>query len=92
MKLRITDMRVGEQGVVFEVYGGHGLIKKLELLGIRKGNRIKKLSSQFMRGPVVLEVSNSQIAVGFGMANKIIVEVERHQITEDRKREKDRTK
>jgi len=77
MQLRITDMRVGEEGTVLEVQGGRGLIRKLELLGIRKGNRIKKLSSQFMRGPIVLEVTGSQIAVGFGMANKVIVEVKR---------------
>jgi len=85
MQLRITDMRIGEEGIVLEVQGGRGLTRKLELLGIRKGNRIKKLSSQFMRGPIVLEVTGSQIAVGFGMANKVIVEVERHQRTEDRR-------
>ena len=77
MKLRITDMRAGEDGIVLEVQGGRGLIRRLELLGIRKGNRIKKLSSQFMHGPIVLEVAGSQIAVGFGMANKVIVEVKR---------------
>jgi Fe2+ transport system protein FeoA len=27
-----------------------------------------------MRGPVTVKVGNAQIAIGFGMANKIIVE------------------
>jgi Fe2+ transport system protein FeoA len=29
-----------------------------------------------MRGPVTVRVGNSQVAIGFGMANKILVEPE----------------
>jgi len=27
-----------------------------------------------MRGPVTIKIGNAQVAIGFGMANKIIVE------------------
>jgi Fe2+ transport system protein FeoA len=29
-----------------------------------------------MRGPVTIRIGNSQVAIGFGMANKILVELE----------------
>ncbi len=30
----------------------------------------------FMRGPVTIKLGHSQMALGFGMANKIIIELE----------------
>jgi ferrous iron transport protein A len=46
-------------------------------MGIRVGKKVTKVSSQFMRGPVTLRVDNSQVAIGFGMAMKILVELEK---------------
>ena len=56
--------------------GGHGLVNRLNALGIRPGKRITKVSAMFMRGPVTLQVDRAQIAIGFGMAGKIVVEVD----------------
>jgi len=44
-------------------------------LGIRPGKKVTKISSTLLRGPVTLTVDNAQVAIGFGMANRIIVEV-----------------
>jgi Fe2+ transport system protein FeoA len=49
----------------------------LEALGIRNGKKIKKLSSMFMRGPVTVQVGQTRISIGYGMASKIIVEAEK---------------
>jgi len=68
-------MRAGQSGIVFQIQGGHGLISRLSALGIRPGQRITKVGSTFMRGPVTIRVGNAQVALGFGMANKIIVEL-----------------
>jgi len=51
-------------------------LRKLEALGIRtgKGNQ-QKFSGQLMRGPVLLQHNHTQAAVGFGMASRVLVEV-----------------
>ena len=77
MKVDLTQMRPGEIGIVEEMQGGHGFVKKLQSLGIRPGKKIAKVSSHFWRGPQTVEIDNMQIAVGFGMAKRILVEVKR---------------
>ena len=74
-RILLTAMETGQLGKVVQIQGGRGMIGRLEVLGIRIGRELRKVSSQFMRGPVVLEVGNTQVAVGFGMAGKILVEV-----------------
>ncbi|MDI6840596.1 MAG: FeoA family protein [bacterium] len=74
-KISLVEMRISEKGKVIEIQGGYGMIRKLETLGIREGKEIKKLSAQLMRGPVIIQVSNTRVAIGFGMARRIIVEV-----------------
>jgi ferrous iron transport protein A len=69
----LAQMKQGESGTIVDIQGGQGLIKRLESLGIRPGVKITKLTAQFMRGPVTMRISNSRIAVGFGMAKKIVV-------------------
>jgi ferrous iron transport protein A len=69
-------MQSGQSGKVVEIQGGHGLINRLNALGVRPGKRITKVSSMLMRGPITLQSGNTRIAVGFGMANKIIVELD----------------
>jgi len=68
-------MEAGQSGIVVQVQGGYGLINRLSALGIRPGQKVTKVSSMFMRGPVTIEVGNAQVAIGFGMANKVIVEL-----------------
>ena len=72
----LRQMRAGQKGKVVAVQGGHGLVNRLSALGIRPGKRITKVSSMLMRGPVTIKLDNFQMAIGFGMANKIIVELE----------------
>ncbi|HEY4711765.1 MAG TPA: FeoA family protein [Dehalococcoidia bacterium] len=74
-QLTLAEMRTGQTGIVVGVLGGPGLIRRLDALGIRPGRKVTKLSSTLFRGPVILRVNNTQVAIGFGMAKKIIVEV-----------------
>jgi len=48
---------------------------RMDALGIRPGSSVKKISSALGRGPVVLRVSGTDVALGFGMAKKIRVRV-----------------
>ena len=72
----LTKLKSGQRGKVVEIQGGAGLIRQLESMGIRSGKRITKISAQFWRGPQIVSVDNSQVAIGFGMAGRILVEVE----------------
>jgi len=77
MIIDLTEMQPGETGIVEEMQGGYGYIRKLQSMGVRSGKKITKVSSHFWRGPQTVEVDNVQIAIGFGMAKRIIVEVKR---------------
>jgi ferrous iron transport protein A len=77
-QLTLAEMKTGQTGIVVGVLGGHGLIRRLDALGIRPGKKVTKLSSTLFRGPVTLRVNNTQVAVGFGMARKIIVETDKY--------------
>ncbi len=72
----ISQMKPGESGVVIEFLGGKGLKQRLESLGLRVGKRVTKVSSQIWRGPQVIRIGNTQIALGLGVANKILVKIE----------------
>ncbi len=72
----LARMKTGQSGKVVRIEGGRGLVNRLSALGVRPGRRITKVGSMFMRGPVTIQLGNAQVAVGFGMANKIIVELD----------------
>ena len=76
MILDLTQLKSGQKGKVVEIQGGEGVNRRLEILGIRQGKKITKISAQFLRGPQTLKIDNLQVAIGFGMARKIFIEVE----------------
>ena len=77
MRVDLTEMRPGETGTVIETAGGCEFERRIQSMGIRIGKEIKKVSSHFWRGPQTIQIDNTQIALGFGMARKIMVEVKR---------------
>ena len=74
--ISLRHMAVGQKGIIVGILGGHGFRRRLEAMGVRPGKTITKVSGQAFRGPVTLKVDHTQIAIGFGMANKIVVDVE----------------
>ena len=72
----LKDLRSGEAGIISQIDGGHGMVNRLAALGIRPGKRVTKISSMLMRGPVTVEVDRTQVALGFGMASRITVEMD----------------
>jgi len=77
-QLTLAEARTGQTGTVVEILGGHGLVRRLDALGIRPGKKVTKLSSTLFRGPVILRVDSAQVAVGFGMARKIMVQPDKY--------------
>ena len=74
-RMTLTRMQNGQKGTVVEIQGGPAMINRLNALGIRPGQTVTKIGSMFMRGPVTIQSGNGQVALGHGMANKIIVEL-----------------
>ena len=75
-QIPLIQMRAGQNGTVVQIEGGRGLINRLNALSIRPGQRLAKISSMFMRGPITVQVGNAQVAIGFGMAKRIIVNLD----------------
>jgi ferrous iron transport protein A len=75
-QITLAQMRAGQSGTVVQIRGGHGMVGRLNALGIMPGKRITKISSMLMRGPVTIEVDRVQVAIGFGMANHVIVKAD----------------
>lgn len=64
-----------KKGLIVDIHGGHGLRRKLRVIGIREGETVKIVSKQPLRGPITIAVNHSQMTIGRGMAHKISVEV-----------------
>ncbi len=70
----LSRLEAGQSGTVVQIQGGHSLSDRLSALGIRPGKTITKVSAMFMRGPVTIKVGTGQVAIGFGMAGRIMIE------------------
>lgn len=74
--LSLAMLKGQQQGKVVAIGGGAAVIKRLEAMGIRVGHQITKLSSQMMHGPVTVKIGHTVLAIGHGMADKILIEVQ----------------
>ena len=73
----LTKLESGEKCIVASINGGFGMVRKLNALGIYEGRTISKVSTQWMRGPVVIRIGSTDMAIGYGMAGKIMVRPDR---------------
>ena len=77
LSLRLVEMGAGERGTVFKIQGGIGLKRRLEAMGIRPGATIVKIAGSPLGGPVVIRIGSMRLAIGCGMAGKVMVDVEK---------------
>ncbi|MFP4661482.1 MAG: ferrous iron transport protein A [Halanaerobiales bacterium] len=73
--LTLNQLKKSTPAVVVDLKGGHHLTKKLNAMGIRVGKEVTKVSDSFFRGPVTLEIDRAKVAIGHGMADKILVKL-----------------
>jgi ferrous iron transport protein A len=59
---------------VIDIRGGAGIRQRLSQMGIHPGDMITILRYGALRGPILIEIHGSQVALGRGIASKIIVE------------------
>jgi Fe2+ transport system protein FeoA len=72
--LDLTCLRDGESARVVGLRGGPESTGRLEAMGIGPGAVIAKKSSALRRGPIVIEKGSTQLALGYRMAEGILVE------------------
>lgn len=73
MEKTLTDLKLGEEATIVAVHGGRGMQARLRNMGLVEGQVIRKLSALAWRGPVVVMAKRTQIAIGHGMARRILV-------------------
>jgi ferrous iron transport protein A len=73
--ISLSELTNGKKGKIIELNGGLGLRRKLRTIGIREGKYVKLVTSQPIGGPIVIDIDGEQIAIGRGMAQKIMIEV-----------------
>jgi len=69
----LVDLPVGRKAQVIALQGGWGMQRHLSSLGIRPGKILRKITSQPMGGPIMVEVERARVAIGRGMAARIII-------------------
>lgn len=68
----LTALRAGMVGRVVAIQGGRGLVMRLYQMGFTPSTVVRVISNN--AGPVIVEVRNTTVALGRGMASKILVE------------------
>jgi Fe2+ transport system protein FeoA/Mn-dependent DtxR family transcriptional regulator len=69
----LADLRQGETAIVAFALGGYGLVRRLAEMGLTPGTEVTVVRSAPLRGPVEVKVRGVSLALGRGVASKIIV-------------------
>jgi ferrous iron transport protein A len=59
---------------VIDIQGGARIRQRLSQMGIHPGDIVTILRYGALRGPLLIEVHGSQVALGRGIASKVVVE------------------
>ena len=80
--LPLTDMKEGEKGTVTFVmtphgHDGHhhlpGFVRRLAEMGLTPDTEVKVVRRGLFRGPIEVEVRGVSLALGYGLASKVLV-------------------
>jgi ferrous iron transport protein A len=70
----LTEVDAGRTVRVLQFTGGRGLEGKLRQLGLYTGGNVQIVRKAPFHGPLLVELDGREIALGYGIANKIVVE------------------
>lgn len=74
-QIPLTKIEKGVRAKVVEITSGKQAAHRLSTLGIRLGSYVVKISTFALKGPVTVKVGSTTIALGHGMAEKVMVEL-----------------
>jgi Fe2+ transport system protein FeoA len=73
MDLPLSALSYGTEAKITRILGGCNITKRLSEMGLTSGTKIKVVSDH-CGGPVLIEVRDTRLALGRGIATKIYVE------------------
>ena len=68
----LTAVNPGQKVTLIDIQGGRGLRSKFYSMGLIPGVKLTIVGNR--GGPIMIAVNDTRLALGFGMARKIIVE------------------
>ena len=71
--MSLSDLKENEKAKIVKIQGGIGLTQRLMDLGLTH-RTVVQVVRNFGRGPIIVSVRNTNIALGRGIARKIWVE------------------
>ncbi|MBP2133304.1 ferrous iron transport protein A [Methanomicrobium sp. W14] len=72
MEKKLPEMEYGETGLIKEIKSSS---HNLSPIGIRVGKKVKMITKQPIKGPVVVVTGEVEVAIGINEAYSIIVDV-----------------
>lgn len=76
MAITLDSIGENKKVKVVSISGGWGIRQRLGCLGIHPGDIIMVKRSAIMRGPILISVHGNQVALGRGVAGRVVVEAE----------------
>jgi len=74
MQKTLDQVDENRKAKVIDIQGGQGIRQRLSQMGIHPGDIVTILRYGALRGPILIEIHGSQVALGRGIASKILVE------------------
>ena len=74
MEIALSKLKPGDEGTIKYLEDGFEFKRKLNSMGLTEGKKIKVVSRQLLRGPIVIRIGNMEVAIGRGMADRIIID------------------
>ncbi len=74
--LSLAEAKPGKRYRIVDIIGGRRVFQSLYDLGVVPGAEVEVLNTSFLRGPVRIRVAGSDVALGRGVAMKVLVEEE----------------
>jgi len=72
MIVPLISLAPGERGIVVDLRGGPNFRSRLYAMGLAPGAIVEVLGN-YPRGPLVIEVGGTRLALGRGMASRVFV-------------------
>ncbi len=76
-RMTLSDLAAGTTATVVELRGGRGLVNRLAVLGFTPGAQVTVVQN-YGRGPLIVMVRDSRVALGRGEARTVLVDVTDH--------------
>lgn len=71
--LPLSALEEGQRGKIVLAVGGRKLISRLCDLGLIPETEVKVLKKGLMEGPIIIEIRSCELAIGRGIASKVLV-------------------